>query len=64
MDHDQDDKPQPGTSIILQSTKSGLKGHVCSLHLQNQDRESKFGTWVYQRPVTISDCPKNNVAKI
>ena len=26
----------------------------CSLHLHNQDREPKFGSWVYQRPVTIS----------
>ena len=25
-----------------------------SLYLQNQDRELKFGSWVYQRPVTIS----------
>merc|ERR1711954_400695 len=30
------------------------EGHGCSLHLQNQDREPKFGSWVYQRPVTIS----------
>ena len=50
----QDAKPQSGTSSVLQSPKSGLKGHGCSLHLQNQDREPKFGTWVYQRPVTIS----------
>merc|ERR1711954_279694 len=50
----QDAKPQSGTSSILQSPKSGLKGHGCSLHLRNQDREPKFGIWVYQRPVTIS----------
>ena len=25
-----------------------------SLHLENQDTETKFGTWVYQRPVPIS----------
>ena len=43
---DQDSKPQSGTSSILQSPKSGLKGHGCSLHLQNQDREPKFGIWV------------------
>ena len=49
-----DAKPQSGTSSILQSPKSGLKGYGCSLHLQNQDREPKFGSWVYQRPVTIS----------
>ena len=34
--------------------KWGLKGHGCSLHLQNQDREPKFGSWFYQRPVPIS----------
>merc|ERR1711954_496921 len=50
----QDEKPQPGTSSILQSPKSGLKGHGCSLHLQNQAREQNFGIWVCQRPVTIS----------
>ena len=59
---DQDAKPQSETSRILQSWKSGLKdifvlwelkGHGCSLHLHNQDRAPKFGTWVYQRPVTI-----------
>merc|ERR1712114_169103 len=51
---DQDAKPQSGTSSILQSPKSGLKGHGCSLHLRNQDREPRFRIWVYQRPVTIS----------
>ena len=51
---DENVKPQSGTSSILQSPKPGLKGHGCSLHLQNQDREPKFKTWVYQRPVTIS----------
>ena len=30
----QDAKPQSGTSSVLQSPKSGLKGHGCSLHLQ------------------------------
>ena len=52
--HDQDPKPQSGTSSILQSPKSGPKGHRCSLHLQNQDRETKFGMRLYQRAVTIS----------
>ena len=47
---DQVAKPQSGAS----SPKSGLKRHACLLHLHNQDRESTFGTWVYQRPVTIS----------
>ena len=51
---DQDVIPQSGSSSILQNPKSGLKGHGCCLHLQNQDREQKFGIWVYQRPVTIS----------
>ena len=51
----QDAKPQSGTSSILQSPKWGLKGHGCSLHLQNQDREPKFGSWVYQTPWTIAE---------
>ena len=50
---DEDAKHQSGTSSILQSPKWGLKGHGCSLHLQNQDREPKFKSWVYQRPVSI-----------
>ena len=50
---DADAKPQSGTSIILQSPISGLTGHGCSLHLENQVRESKFRSWVYQRPVTL-----------
>ena len=41
----QDAKPQSGTSSVLQSPKSGLKCHGCYLHLQNQDREPKFGIW-------------------
>ena len=51
---DQDAKPQSGTSGILQSPKWWLKGHGCSLHLQNQNRETKFGTCVYQIPFTMS----------
>ena len=51
---DQDAKPQSGTSGILQTPKLWLKGHGCSLHLQNQVREPKFETWVYQKPVKIS----------
>ena len=50
---DQDVKPPSGSSSVLQSPKWGFKGHGCSLHLQNQDREPKFGSWVCQRPVTI-----------
>ena len=49
-----DAKPQSGTSSVLQGPKWGLKGHGCSLHLQNQESEPKFGSWLYQRPVTIS----------
>ena len=52
--HDQDAKPQLGTSSILKSPKSGLKGHGWSFHLQNQDREQKFRLWMNQRPMTIS----------
>ena len=39
----QNPKPQSGTSSILQIPKSGLKGHGCSLYLQNQVREPNFG---------------------
>ena len=53
LNQDQDGKPQSGTSSTLQSPKWGLRGHWCSLHLQNQDREPKFRIWMYQRPVTI-----------
>merc|ERR1712082_457659 len=51
---DQDAKLQSETSSVLQSPKSGLKGHGCSLHLLYQARAPKFGIWVSQRPVTIS----------
>ena len=51
--HDKDAKSQSGTSSILQSKTSGLKGHVSSLQLQNQDREPKFGTWRYEVPLII-----------
>ena len=47
-------KPQSGTSSILESSESGLKGHGCSLHHHNKDRKSILGPRVYQRPVTIS----------
>ena len=49
----QNAKPKSGTFSSLQSPKWWLKGHGCSLHLQNQDREPKFGSLVYQRPLTI-----------
>ena len=45
---------KPKISSFLQSSKSGFKGHGCSLHLQNQDREPKFRAFVYQKPLTIS----------
>ena len=51
--YDQDQKRQSGASSILQCPKSGLKGHGCSLDLQNQDREPKFWLWVCLRLVTI-----------
>merc|ERR1711954_342623 len=46
---DQDAKTQSRTSSVLQSPKTGLKGHGFPLHLQNQGRELKFRTSVYQR---------------
>ena len=52
--HDQHSEPQPGSSSILQSTKSGLKGYGCYLHLQKQHRKPKFETPVYERLETIS----------
>ena len=42
---DQDAKLQSRTFTILQNLKSGLKGDGCSFHLENQDREQKFGPW-------------------
>ena len=50
---DQDCKPQSGTSRILQNPKSEVKGQVCLLHLQNQDRDPKLGILGYQRSVNI-----------
>ena len=47
-------KTQSGTSNTLQSPKWGLKKYGCFLYLQNHGWEPKFGSWVYQRPVTIS----------
>ena len=49
----QDGKPQSGTSSILQSPQSELECFRCSLHLQNEESEPKFGIWVFQRPMTI-----------
>ena len=46
-DHDQDAKPQSGTSSIFQSLKWGLKGHGCSFHHLNQDSKPKLWTCVY-----------------
>merc|ERR1711954_621187 len=53
INHDPDANLQSGTPSVLQSPKAGLKGHGCSLHVQNQDREPIFGTVVYQRLLTI-----------
>ena len=41
----QDAKHHSGTSIVLQRPQTGLKGYWWSLHLQNQDREPRFGAW-------------------
>ena len=49
----QDNEPKSRTSSILQSPKSGLKGHGCSYIFKN-NIGPKFGPWVYQRLVTIS----------
>ena len=35
---DQDTKLQSGTSSILQSPKSGLRGHGCTMNLQTENR--------------------------
>ena len=45
LNQDLDANPNSGTSNILQSPKWGLGEHVCSFHLQNQDREpnSEYG---------------------
>ena len=66
LNQDQDAKPQSGTSRILQSPKWGLKEHGCSLHLQNQDSEPKFGSVTIsksrsrcQTQVRILQCPPN-----
>ena len=52
VNQDQDAKTQSRMSSVLQSPKSGLKGHGCPLHLQNQGRELKFRTSVYQGQMT------------
>ena len=54
QNQDQITKPHSGSYSVLQSPKSGPKGHGCSLHLQNQDREPKFWIWVNQIPVNKS----------
>ena len=43
---DQDAKTQSGTYNVFQCPKVGLDGLECSLHLQNQEEEPKFRTWV------------------
>ena len=47
-------KPSQEPPASSNAPTSGLRGYGCSLHLQNQDREPKLKTRVYQRPVTIS----------
>ena len=51
----QDAKPQSGTSSILQSPKSGLKGHGCSLHLENQDSKLKLNILMFQILALLPD---------
>ena len=51
---DNDAKVHSVTSSILKSSKSGLKGYECSLHLYNQDKKPKFETLVFQKPVIIA----------
>ena len=42
-------EPQAPTKAANQALKTWIV-----LHLQNQDKKPKFGTWMYQRPVTTS----------
>ena len=55
LNQEWDAEPQSGSSSLIQSFKSELQGHGCSLHPQNHNREPKVWTKVYQRPVTISE---------
>ena len=50
----QDTWTTSGTYKVFKSSKCGLNGHGCSLHLQYQKGDSKFGILVYQIPVTIA----------
>ena len=54
---DQDVKPQSGTSCVLQSPKSGIKGHRCSFHLQIkiEIQNSDYGYINDQWPYTNQD---------
>ena len=47
INKDQDAKPWSLTPGVLQSPKSGFKGHGCSLHLQSQ---SYGKTWPHMVP--------------
>ena len=51
---DQNAKSQSETSSVFQSPKSGLKRTWMFFAPSKKDRDPKFGSWVYQRPVTIS----------
>ena len=57
---DQYTKPQSGSSSVLQSPKLGLKGHGCSLHLQNQDTRAMI--WIIG--VSKTSDPIQNKIKI
>ena len=47
-------KPSQEPPAFYKAPNEDSKGCGCSLHLQNKDREQKFGSWVCQQPVTIS----------
>ena len=54
QNQDQDNKLQSGTSQFLQNSKSGHKGHGCSLHLQSQNEEQKLlGTSARPNPKLV-----------
>ena len=45
--------PSQESPVSSNDPNEDLKGHGCSWHLQNQDREPKFGIHLYDRPVII-----------
>ena len=51
---DPDANPHSETSSVRQSPGAGLKGHGCYFHLQNQDTQPIFVSWMYKILVTTS----------